>query len=493
MPTLLGIDVGTTNTKVRIYSENGDIFGEKIFTTPFYTDRHSGFYDPEEIFHKLLEAISHFNQPLKKEIVALSVSSFAETMVGLNKKGRAITRSIAWFDICTEVQFKELQNHLNTEEIYSTTGLIPYYIYSFYKLLWHRTNSREVFDQVTHWTSISGYILFALSGELSFDYSLASRTMFFNQQKECWWDKMIELIGIQKENIAGVMPSGIALGKIKKEVSQITGLRPDVLVVTGGHDHLCAALATGVFEKGRVLISTGTTESLTVSLEGIPKATAHSLKRPFWWGHHTASNQFYALNGIYSGGYSVDWILKIINESYHSFEKCSLPMKKSIPLFFPYLRGADYNEARGAFLNLDGEMDEESILQGLIAGLCFELRFVWEEMVNVFTLSVKEVTNAGGGSKNNFWMEMKATILNHDIIVPKDIEGSSKGAALIAGIGCGIYSDVDTAYKMTFKIDHVYKPKTRLIEKLDGWYHVYESLLEDIKGINVKIQHNLDY
>ena len=146
----------------RIYSENGDIFGEKIFTTPFYTDRHSGFYEPGEIFDKLLAAISHFNQPLKKEIVALSVSSFAETMVGLNAKGRAITRSIAWFDTCTEVQFKELQDHLNTEEIYSTTGLIPHYIYSFYKLLWHRTNSREVFDQVTHWTSISGYILFAL-------------------------------------------------------------------------------------------------------------------------------------------------------------------------------------------------------------------------------------------------------------------------------------------------------------------------------------------
>ena len=492
MPALMGIDVGTTNTKVKIYSENGKICGEKIFTTPFYTDKFCGFYDPEEIFHKLLEAISHFKQPLKKEIVALSVSSFAETMVGLNEKGKAITRSITWFDTCTEAQFKELQDHLNTEEIYSTTGLIPHYIYSLYKLLWHRANSREVFDHVTHWTSISGYILFALSGELSFDYSLASRTMLFHQQKKCWWEKMIDLVEIPKEKMAEVVPSGLVLNRIKKDISLNTGLRPDVLVVTGGHDHLCAALATGAFKRGSVLISTGTTESLTMSLEDIPKVPAHSLKRPFWWGHHTAANQFYALNGIYSGGYSVDWVLKIINESYQSFEKYSLSMKKSMPLFFPYLRGADYHEARGAFLNLDGTMDKESVLHGIIAGLCFELRFVWDEMVNVFTLSVNKVTNAGGGSKNNFWMKMKATILGHDIIVPKDIEGSSKGAALLAGLGCGMYGDVDTAYKMTFKIGRVYKPETHLIEEYDRWYRVYESLLEDIKGINVKIQRALD-
>ena len=493
MPALLGIDVGTTNTKVRVYNENGDILGDKIFPTPFYPDKTGGFYSPEEIFHKLLEAIARFDQALKNDIVALSVSSFAETMVGIDKKGRPVTRGIAWFDTRTEVQFKKLQKQLLKEEVYSTTGLIPHHIYSLYKLLWHRSNNREVFDQVTHWTSISGYILFALSGELSFDYSLASRTMLFHQYKKCWWEKMIDLIGISKEKMAEVVPSGLVLDRIKKDISLSTGLRPDVFVVTGGHDHLCAALATGVFKKGSALISTGTTESLTMSLEEIPKVDVNSLKRPFWWGHHTASHYFYALDGIYSGGLSVDWILKLLNERYHSFEKCSLPGKKSIPIFFPYLRGADYPEARGAFLNLDSNSNKENFLQGLIAGLCFELRFVWEEMTDVFNISVKTVTNAGGGSKNKYWMEMKATVLDHNILVPKDIEGSSKGAALLAGIGCSVYNNVDTAYKMTFKIDHVYKPVAHLKEKLDRWYRVYESLIEDIKRINIKIQRTLEF
>jgi xylulokinase len=493
MPVLIGIDVGTTNTKVKIYDEYGNVCGENAFSTPFYTDSYGGYYNPLEIFHKLLDAISNIQQPWKKETIALSVSSFAETMVGLDKRGIPITRSITWFDSCTEAQFKKLQDQLDIEEIYATTGLIPHHIYSFYKLIWHRMNNREVFDQVTHWTSISGYILFALSGELSFDYSLASRTMCFHQQKKCWWDKMIDLIGISKENMAELIPSGFVLGRIKKKVSNATGLRPDVLVVTGGHDHLCAALATGVFKKGSALISTGTTESLTMSLEDIPTLQARSLKRPFWWGHHTVSNQFYALNGIYSGGYSVDWILKILNASYDAFERCSLPMQKNIPLFFPYLRGADYPEAKGAFLNLDGAMDKESILQGIVTCLCFELRFVWEEMVHVFDLSVKKVTNVGGGSINHFWMQMKATILGHDISVPTDIEGSSKGAALLAGIGCGMYRDVDTAYKKTFKIDRIYEPVTHLAKRLDKWYRVYEGLLTDIRRVNAKIKSSTDY
>jgi len=487
MVALLGIDIGTTNTKVYVYNEVGRLLANKSFQTPFYHEDTGGIYNSEEIFNRLLNTIAGFDKNIKKDIIALSVSSFAETIIGICTKGTPITNGIAWFDSRTKELFKISQKQINKENIYQITGLLPHYIYSFYKLLWYKENKKDIYNKVKIWTSMSGYILYSFSGKLSFDYSLASRTMLFDQHKRCWCEKIACLAEIPIKKLAQVVPSGRVLGKIKKDIANIIGLSPDVLIVTGGHDHLCAALSAGVYQNGNVLISTGTTESLTMSLNDIPKINILSLKRPFTWGHHSAFPYFYAMNGIYGGGCSIDWILNILKENYHIFDTLLVP-KNNIPIFFPYLRGSDYEEARGAFLNLESNMGKDEILQGLIAGLCFEYRSVWEEMENTLDLSIDRVINVGGGSKNHYWMKMKSTILNQDIIVPKDKEGSSKGAALLAGIGSGVYLDVHKAFKNTFKCDRVYKPLAELKDKLDNLYYLYYEIMEDLKIINTKIK-----
>lgn len=492
MAHLVGIDVGTTNIKIGVYRENGDILEEKICPTPFYPDKTGGMYNPDNILNSITDAITGFNDTIKLGVAGLSVSSFAETMVGIDSAGAVICGGLAWFDTRTEAQFRRMQSILNPHEVYSLTGLMPHHIYSFYKLLWHREHRKSDFNRVHCWTSISGYILYALSGKMSFDYSLASRTMFFNQHKRSWWEQMIDIVGIPKERMAEVVPSGTVLGRVKKSYAGSTGLRPEVKIVTGGHDHICAALATGVFRTGNMLISTGTTESITMSLDQIPDVHIESMKRPFWWGHHTASGRLYALNGIYSGGYTVDWLLKTLNENYDVFNRCSMPQDSHIPFFIPYLRGGEYPESRGALLNLDGTMDRENLLQGTIAGLCFEMRFVWEDMVHALNMPVTRVVNAGGGSNNRYWMEMKATVLGHSIEVPEDREGSAKGAALLAGIGSGVYRDEDEAFSRTFRLDREYHPVAVLEEKLAGMYDVYAQLIDDLKALNMKIRHSLN-
>jgi sugar (pentulose or hexulose) kinase len=169
------------------------------------------------------------------------------------------------------------------------------------------------------------------------------------------------------------------------------------------------------------------------------------------------------------------------------FDKLPLPQRKIMPIFFPYLRGANYREARGAFVYLDGEVDRDVLIQSLLEGLCFELRTVWEETTSSLGLAVNEVTNMGGGTYNRYWMKLKATVLGMQIVVPKDREGSSKGAALLAGMGCGVYRDAADAHQKTFKRERLYSPDTVLKETLDRWYRVYSELVEDLKNLNQKI------
>ncbi|MEI6156895.1 MAG: FGGY-family carbohydrate kinase [Atribacterota bacterium] len=485
---LLGIDVGTTNTKVLIYDETGNRQAENSFPTPFYPDLFGGRYRPEEIFQKLVDTIRMFPSDSKKEIVALSISSFAEVMVGLDESMQPITKSLVWYDSRTEPQFQEMKKVIDDSEVYARTGISPQHKYSFYKMLWHRQNEKEIFDHVRHWTSMSGYLLGALSGVLSCDYSLASRTMLFEQQTGKWSDELVSLTGVSAETMPPLVPSGLVLGTIKKEVAQATGLPEEVQVVTGGHDHLCAALSVGVFHRGRVLISTGTTESLTMARDEAPKIELKSMERPFTWGHHTAYPAYYTMNGIYSGGYSVDWMLNILGDSYPCFETLPFPRERKIPIFFPYLLGADYEGARGAFVNLEGSMAREELLQGVMASLCFEYKNVWDVMQNALSITVDQITNVGGGTHNQYWMKMKATVLDHSLVVPRDREGSSKGAALLAGIGSGVYTNPDDAFQKTFHIERIIEPVPEMKEFLQKWYRFYTVLREDIQSLNQKMK-----
>ena len=155
MAHLLGIDIGTTNTKIIIFSENGDIIEERAFPTPFISDEYGGCYQPQEVLNALLENLKGFSSDAKKEVVALSISSFAEVMVGLDHSLQPITKSPAWFDTRTDLIFQEMKDIINNEKIYRLTGLSPQSKYSFYKLVWHREVEPKVFQSVRYWTSMS--------------------------------------------------------------------------------------------------------------------------------------------------------------------------------------------------------------------------------------------------------------------------------------------------------------------------------------------------
>ena len=488
MAHLLGIDIGTTNTKIIIFTENGEIVEERTFPTPFISDEFGGCYQPGEILNVLLENLKSFSLDAKKEVVALSISSFAEVMVGLDKFLQPITKSPAWFDTRTDLIFQEMKETIDNEKTYLLTGLSPQSKYSFYKLLWHRRVEPEVFQSVQYWTSMSGYVLAALCGVLSFDYSLASRTMFFDQHRRQWSQELLDIIGVPLEKMSNLTPSGKVLGTIQKNIAQITGLPENLSVVTGGHDHLCAAVAVGVFKQGQVLISTGTTENLTMALDTIPQINLSKLKRSFSWGHHAIPGKYYGMSGIYSGGYSLEWFLKLINENYQYFKEISPDIPKEVSLFFPYLLGADYDGARGALINLEGRMEKPDLTKSLIISLGFEYKDLWDVMAQSLNIHVERVTNVGGGTQNDFWMRIKSAVLNEKILVPQDKEGSCKGAAILAGIGTRLYKDPDDAYRKTFHLAKIYEPDPDLRASLLPWYHLYLELRDDIRQMNEKIK-----
>uniref|UniRef100_A0A7V3YM28 Carbohydrate kinase n=1 Tax=Candidatus Caldatribacterium californiense TaxID=1454726 RepID=A0A7V3YM28_9BACT len=485
MPLLLGIDIGTTNTKLKVYNEDGQTLAETSFRTPLFSDAHGPYYDPKELATLLFAAVAGFPERVRRSVGALSVSSFAEVMVGLDERGEPITRCIPWYDERTKEEAEEVA--LDPSWVYETTGLSPHHKYSLYKLLWHRRHEPEVFRAVRFWISMSGFVLFALSGELSFDYSLASRTMLFDQHTRTWREELLDLAGIQKKQLAPLYPSGVALGRLRHEAATRCGLPRDVAVVTGGHDHPCAALACGVFQKGWGLISTGTTESLMVPLEHPPSFAGDSGGKPFSFGHHVVFPLYYAMGGIYSGGFAVDWMLRLLGESYEVFAELDPVRGEDVPFFFPYLLGGEYEEAKGAFLNLSGDTGREDFVLSVLFGLCAEYRTIWERMEKELSCTVTQAVNVGGGVQNALWMRLKATFLKKPIVVPAEKEGSCQGAALLAGIGVGVYKSPEEAFSRAFRMEKAFEPIAALEAQVDHWYTTYLALREVLKTANVSI------
>ncbi|MCD6156444.1 MAG: hypothetical protein J7J32_05330, partial [Candidatus Atribacteria bacterium] len=127
---LLGIDVGTTNTKVAVYDFEGKRMAFASFRTPLVESPYGENYPPGKIFESLLKVIKNFDIALRKRIVALSVSSFAEVMVSIDAQGTVIGDCIPWYDTRTEEQFKKMQNLLDPQRVYQITGLLPQNKYS---------------------------------------------------------------------------------------------------------------------------------------------------------------------------------------------------------------------------------------------------------------------------------------------------------------------------------------------------------------------------
>jgi xylulokinase len=485
---LLGIDIGTTNYKICLLEENGEIPFEKTIGTPFIKINAMSFLDVVSLYESMISEIAKMNVLMKQSIVAISVSSFGETVVGIDKNGVPVTKCHFWFDRCTESIYSKYRNLIDDREIYEITGLLPSSLYSLYKLLWAKENDMGNYKKVIKWVSVSGYILFCLSGEYSFDLSLASRTMMLNIAERRWWEKSLELMEVSESKLPKLVESGEIIGALKKSISISIGLPENVKIVAGGHDHLCGAISAGIIKEDVILLTSGTTEAVTVSLDSAPEMSMQQYRKSFCFGVHAAKNKYYGLKGLFSGGYAIDWMLKLMNENYAVFNSMELPQFNLRPIFYPYLLGDYLGNEKAAILNLEANCNKQQLLQAVIISLCFEARKIIEEVESCFRLDASEVYNVGGATKNEYWMKMKAMVLGKTIVVPEDAEGSCRGAAILAGIGSGIFKSEFDAYKKTFRKGKVYRPQLKKSGIISKSYSEYQKAIMEIKKLNGKLE-----
>ena len=163
----------------------------------------------------------------------------------LDAAGATTTDSIAWFDTRTRPQATWLADRIGKDELFARSGLSLQPIFSLNKLLWHREHEPEAWARSVRWLMLADFIAYRLCGEAATDLSLASRTLLLDLHQKRWDEQTLGQAEIDPGLLAPLVPGGRSLGSVTATAAELTGLPVTAVVASGGHDHVCGALAAG--------------------------------------------------------------------------------------------------------------------------------------------------------------------------------------------------------------------------------------------------------
>ena len=486
---ILAIDQGTTSTRAIVFSKEGKIINqasEEI--TQYYPKNGYVEHNATEIFSKtlavMLQAVVSSNLNFS-QIEAIGITNQRETIVVWDKKTQLpVYNAIVWQsnqskDVCEE--YREYEDLIKEK-----TGLLLNPYFSATKLRWLFNNypdiERRAFNGELLCGTIDSWLIYKLTGGNvhKTDYSNASRTLLFNINKGTWDDDLLKLFKIPKCILPVISNSNSFFGYLDKSVI------PFNIPITGVlGDQQAALFGQCCFEKGELKNTYGTgCFTLLNTGDNIVKSK-HGLLTTVAW---SIDNEIsYALEGsVFIGGAAVQWLrdgLRMIKKSSDS-EKYATAVDSSdgvyiVPSFTGL--GTPYWDAdvKGAIFGLTRATNKEIFIRATLEAIAYQCKDVIKTMVEESNIELKSLCVDGGATDNSFLMQFQSDILDCKIILQKVKESTALGAALIAGLGVGIYNNLDEikeikAIKKTFvpKMDR--EEAKRLY---DGWLKAIKSTI----------------
>lgn len=459
MTLLLGLDVGTTSIKAVVYRPDGTAVSSATLPTPTHIPRPGwAFFRPEELWDGVVTVIRRAlaDGADSEPIASVAVAAVGESGLLVDASGAAVSDSIAWYDNRTRPQARWLAEHIGKDTLFARSGLSLQPIFSLNKLLWHREHEPDIWARAARWLMLADYIAFRLSGEMATDLSLASRTLMIDLHGKRWDTRTLAETEIDTDLLAPLVPGGTRLGTVTSQAAAITGLPTSAVVASGGHDHVCGALAAGVMRPGQMLNSLGTAEALFLPIAQ-PLTDPQAGRQGYTQGAHVVGGGYYAFAGQYTSGASVEWVRDLLGTTDDPLAYDALiagaervPAGSLGVVFLPHLRLAnppyDDPRSRGALIGLTTDAGRDVVTRAILEGIAMESRSTFEPLMGYPQVTApSSVVAIGGSARNGLLMRIKAAVtgLRHQIIEAE--EGTALGAAILGGLGAGVYADVDDA------------------------------------------------
>jgi xylulokinase len=489
----LGIDVSTTGAKALLIDSSGSVVSSA--TTPLSLSTPQPLWSEQDPHEWWMGVVASIQKALRQakvsgdRVAAVGLTGQMHGLVLLDGAGKVLRPAILWNDQRTGAQCDEIRARLGFERLVRITGNNALTGFTAPKILWVQQHEPEIYAQARHILLPKDYVRYCLSGEYGMDKADGSGTMLFDLPTRTWSGEMLQALDIPAEWLPPTFEGPQITSRVTPQAAAQTGLKPETPIMAGGGDQAAGAVGVGAVEPGIVSLALGTSGVVFATTEGPfvePQGRLHAFC-------HALPDRWHFMGVMLSAAGSLQWYRDTLAAG-QTFDDLLAPAVDVPPgsdglLFLPYLTGERTPHpdplARGAFVGLTLRHTQAHLTRAVLEGVAFGLRDSFELIRNAGNIIVRQVRVSGGGAKSPLWRQILADVLGAELVTVNTTEGAAYGAALLAGVGAGAWSDVHSACQTAIHITGQTSPSGVSYEtRYDSYKQLYPALKAIFPALN---------
>ena len=450
---LLGIDIGTSGLKTILITPEGHVLAQALREyTPDTPAPGQAEQDPEAWVDAVVSATREVLDAAvtgPAEVAAIGFSGQMHSAVFLDAALRPLRPAMLWLDTRSAPQVAAAWKRFGRERLAQWIGNPVMAGVTLASLLWLKDNEPDAWARLAHVMLAKDYVRLRLTGDVRTDYSDASATALFDVSRRAWCDELLAATDIDPRWLPPLAESSAVVGGLRGEMAEAMGLAPGIPVVCGAGDQEAQAVGNGIIRPGLLSCTIGTGGQLVTPIDEYrcdPQLRLHTFCHavPGLWHWEAAT---------LTAGMSLRWLRDQVFDGRYSYDELAGAAAGVAPgaeglLFLPYLAGERTPHldplARGVFYGLTLRHTWRHMVRAAMEGVVFSLSDGLA-LMRALGGSIERVVASGGGVRHPLWLQLQADILGVEVLQTESREAAGLGAALLAGVGAGVYTDVAAA------------------------------------------------
>lgn len=497
---LLGVDIGSGSVKSVVVREDGfQVASQSKELTTYYPFPGWSEQNPEDWYLAFCENLHNILSEIeidKSKIASVCIDSTPHTAVLLDENNEIIRPAILWTDQRSKKEVDWLNDHYGDQILkiayhkVSPTWTLP-------QLLWIKQNEPDLIDKIKKAMIAKDYVRLRLTGKWKTDWIDAMGTLMFDAEKCQWSEEICNCIGWPLETLPEIVSPKSVAGRVTKKAAQESGLVEGTPVVAGSTDTAVEAFGSGAIHPGQGIVKLATAGNTNV-VGNVP----HPSPRLFNY-YHIVPGRWYTLTGTNSCASAHRWLRDQFfssqieksntagNDKFILMDKMAAdaPAGSDGLLFHPYLLGerTPYYDPflRADFIGMTMRHQPAHFFRSLYEGIAFSIKDCHQTLLSE-GLSLDEVRLIGGGSKSPLWRQIISDVLGIEVLRPA-ISDAAYGAALLGGVGVGIFENEKSAVSKCIKIIGSEKPNQKNYEKYSILFEIYKESQNRLVEINHRL------
>ena len=498
MKYLLGIDLGTSGTKTVLFDQTGAAVASATVEYPLLQPR-NGWAEqrPEDWWNAAVSTIRTVLDKSgvdKADVVSLGISGQMHGLVLLDEAGKVLRPAILWCDGRTQDECDEITETIGRERLIQLSANPALTGFTAGKILWVRRHEPEIWAKARHILLPKDYVRYMLTGELYAEMSDASGTNLLDVPNRCWSAEILEKLRIDPALLPPLLESSDKAGEVTEAAAALTGLQPGTCVAAGAGDNMAAAVGTGVAVAGRAFTTIGTSGVVFAHSDSVqidPQGRVHSFCA-------AVPGAYTVMSCTLAAGLSLKWFrdtfcaaeieaakeMGVDPYNLMNPEAAQSPIGANRLIYLPYLMGErspvlDSN-ARGAFIGLSAMHTRRDLIRAVMEGVIYSQRQNLDILREMHVVP-ETMLACGGGAKSPFWRQMMADVFGMPVQTLENSEGPALGAAILAGVAAGVYTDVPSACEQVVRRNAPQLPDSAASAAYEPFYQLYRSLHPALK------------